>query len=106
MTEHPWNWHCNTFILDCILYERGTPAISDATFDGCSRMMSNNYEHLPEWFRKRVPKEQLDACTSVGLQYSEAEERAAPIYLEYVRSLNDLYGYPTPNIAPAGSVTG
>lgn len=85
------------FIWSCYLYEIGTPAIHDTIFDNGVKTLIAMYDELPEWFRDRVTIDQLQAGTSVGLQFSEQEKQEALDWLESVKTTNKSLGRKTPH---------
>lgn len=92
-----WDWQCKVFVYSCYLYDQATPAICDSVFDDTVRHLLQAYDELPEWFTARVPKEQLEAGTSVGLSFSEQEKQAALDWLRNVTDLNNSAGRSTPH---------
>ena len=86
MTEEAiWRWQEEMFIYSCYLYDKeDRPILSDEIFDQHCKMLSKRYDKLSEEFKSRVPKEQLDASTALGLTYTDSDIAGANAWYDRV----------------------
>lgn len=73
-----WKWQCEMFVFASYLYYEADLSVwTDEAYDQHCHFLLIKYDKLPEWFRKRVSKDDLAAGTGYALKVTDEEKAQA-----------------------------